>query len=57
MTSTMIVRPDQPRGLSVFASVRGWRTAAPASFSGRVIGVPSPVSSVNRPDTPSPASP
>ena len=57
MTSTMIVRFDQPRGLSVRASGTGWRTAAPASFSGRVSGVPSPTSSVNRPDTPSPASP
>jgi hypothetical protein len=46
MTSTMIVRRDQPRGSSSFRNVTGWRAAARASLSGRVTRVPSPTSTV-----------
>ena len=55
MTSTMIVRSDQPRGFIVRANFSGLRAAAPSSFSGRVSAVPSPVSSVKMLDIASPA--
>ena len=57
ITSTMIVRFDHPRGFSVRVRRTGWRTPAAASLSGRVSGVPSPTSSVNSGEAPSPASP
>ena len=46
ITSTMIVRRDQPRGLNSFRNVSGWRAAALSSFSGRVTRVPSPTITV-----------
>ena len=46
MTRTMIVRRDQPRGHITFANLPGWRRICASSFSGRVILVPSPTSSV-----------
>ena len=46
MTSTMIVRRDQPRGSNSRRNVTGCRAAARSSLSGRVTRVPSPTSSV-----------
>ena len=57
ITSTMIVRCDQPRGRLRRARRTGWRAAAPSSFSGRVSRVPSPTRSVKSALMLSPASP
>jgi hypothetical protein len=46
MTSRMIVRRDQPYGLSTRIALTGWRSRAAIHFSGRVTRVPSPTSSV-----------
>ncbi len=40
MTSTMIVRRDQPRGERVLSSRSGWRAIVASNFSGRVTRVP-----------------